>query len=106
MIPIEIDLDQVRRQREVGLRGLGQPLKSFRDRKVDFSVYRPESFESAYLRGLGPLAMPARGSRAGLRTADQTPASHEGTSPAPEPPPVAAYRKWVDVRQRRRRKLR
>ncbi len=106
MIPIEIDLDQVRRQREVGLRGLGQPLKSFRDRKVDFSVYRPESFESAYLRGLGPLAMPARGSRAGLRTADQTPASHEGSSPAPEPPPVAAYRKWVDVRQRRRRKLR
>ncbi len=40
MIPIEIDLDRVRRSREVGLRGLGQPLKSFRDRKVDFDVYR------------------------------------------------------------------
>ncbi len=106
MIPLEIDLDQVRRQREVGLRGLGQPLKSFRDRAVDFSVYRPESFESAYLRGLGPLAMPARGSRAGLRSADQMPVAQDGASPAPEPPPVAAYRKWVDVRQRRRRKLR
>ena len=39
MIPIEIDVDRVRRSREVGLRGLGQPLKSFRDRKVHFSVY-------------------------------------------------------------------
>lgn len=106
MIPIEIDLDQVRRQREVGLRGLGQPLKSFRDRGVDFSVYRPESFEPAYLHSLGPLAMPARGSRAGLRPSDQQAMAGPETAPAPEPPPVAAYRKWVDVKQRRRRKLR
>jgi deaminated glutathione amidase len=106
MIPIEIDLDQVRRQREVGLRGLGQPLKSFRDRAVDFSVYRPESFEPAYLHSLGALAMPARGSRAGLRRDDQPPSTGAEAVPAPEPPPVAAYRKWVDVKQRRRRKLR
>jgi hypothetical protein len=102
-IPIEIDLDQVRRQRDVGLRGLGQPLKSFRDRRVDFSVYRPEGFESAYLHGLGPLAMPARGSQAGLRPASQTPRAEVGDTPVPEPAPVAAYRKWVDVKQRRRK---
>ncbi|MDX1576255.1 MAG: carbon-nitrogen hydrolase family protein, partial [Kiloniellales bacterium] len=103
MIPIEIDLDQVRRQREVGLRGLGQPLKSFRDRSVDFSVYRPESFESHYLHGLGPLVMPARGSRAGLPAEEARPTHDEGTAPPPEPPPAAAYRKWVDVKQRRRK---
>ena len=34
-----INLEQVRRSRAVGLRTLGQPLKSFRDRKVDFTVY-------------------------------------------------------------------
>jgi hypothetical protein len=90
----------------VGLRGLGQPLKSFRDRQADFSVYRPESFESHYLHGLGPLAMPARGSRAGLRGDDQRPLPEDGAAPAPEPPPVAAYRKWVDVKQRRGRKVR
>jgi predicted amidohydrolase len=105
-IPIEIDLDQVRRQREVGLRNLGQPLKSFRDRAVDFSVYRPEASEPAYLHSLGPLAMPARGSRAGLASSGQSAITADESPPTPEPPPVAAYRKWVDVRQRRRRKLR
>ncbi len=63
MIPIEIDIDRVRRTREVGLRGLGQPLKSFRDRKVDFSVYREGS---EYLNTLGTLEKMSRGSRAGL----------------------------------------
>jgi hypothetical protein len=38
-IPIEIDFDQVRRQRQNGIRGLRQMLKSFRDRPVDFPVY-------------------------------------------------------------------
>ena len=32
IFPIEIDLDQVRRQRNTGMKGLGQVLKSFRDR--------------------------------------------------------------------------
>jgi hypothetical protein len=65
-IPLEIDLDQVRRQREVGLKGLGQPLKSFRDRAVDFDVYRRDSTGYDYLATLGPLEIPRRGSRAGL----------------------------------------
>ena len=66
LFPIEVDLDQVRRQRETGMMGLGQVLKSFRDRSADFSVYDRASGTDAYLHGLGPLAMPAQGSRAGV----------------------------------------
>lgn len=60
MFPFEVDLDLVRRQRENGLRGLGQVLKSFRDRPVDFPVYDRSSGSDAYLSTLGPLAMPQR----------------------------------------------
>ena len=70
MFPIEIDLDMVRRQRETGLKGLGQVLKSFRDREADFSVYDRSSGTDAYLKTLGPLAIPQQGSQAGVNTAD------------------------------------
>ena len=70
LLPIEIDLDRVARSREVGLKGLGQPLKSFRDRKVVFSVYDRASGVASYLDTLGPLEKMARGSRAGLASAD------------------------------------
>ncbi|WP_424931770.1 carbon-nitrogen hydrolase family protein [Amaricoccus macauensis] len=70
MFPIEIDLDQVRRQRETGMKGLGQVLKSFRDRDADFSVYDRESGADKYLKTLGPLVAPSQGSVAGLQTAD------------------------------------
>lgn len=66
IIPIEIDLEQVRRQRAVGMRGLGQTHKSFRDRAVDFEVYDRGFFDETYLESLGPLTMPVKGSRAGL----------------------------------------
>ena len=66
MFPIEIDLDQVRRQREHGMRGLGQVLKSFRDRPIDFSVYDRSSGTDAYLQTLGPLHIPTKGSRIGI----------------------------------------
>jgi predicted amidohydrolase len=59
IIPVEIDLEQVRRSRERGLRGLGQMAKSFRDRPAAFPVYS-EGFDTAYLDGLGPLAQPRR----------------------------------------------
>lgn len=71
-IPLEIDLDQVRRQREVGLKGLGQPLKSFRDRAVEFDVYQRDWTQSQYLATLGPLEIPKRGSRAGLNRQGET----------------------------------
>lgn len=67
LFPIEVDLDMVRRQRETGLKGLGQVLKSFRDRSTDFSVYDRNSGADAYLKTLGPLEMQGQGSRAGLQ---------------------------------------
>ena len=70
MFPIEIDLDMVRRQRETGMRGLGQVLKSFRDRSVDFSVYDRASGTDAYLHSLGALTKPQQGSQAGIATPD------------------------------------
>lgn len=66
MFPIEVDLSVVRRQRETGMKGLGQVLKSFRDRSVDFSVYDRASGTDAFLHALGPLEIPQQGSRAGL----------------------------------------
>lgn len=68
IIPVEIDLARVRRQRERGLFGLGQVLKSFRDRDVDFSVYQRHTGTDAYLHTLGPLAMPDKGGRGGIDT--------------------------------------
>lgn len=65
-MPVEIDLDRVRREREIGIRGLGQLLKSFRDRPVDFTVYQRGGPAEVYLQSLGPLAKPQRGSKAGL----------------------------------------
>ena len=67
-IPMEIDLDRVSRSREVGLRGLGQPLKSFRDRAFGFPFYG-ERARSAYLDSLGPLRKAERGTRTGIRRA-------------------------------------
>ena len=58
-IPLEINLDDVRHSREHGVLRLGQPLKSFRDRTVDFSIYRPEA-RLPYLDSLGPLEKPKR----------------------------------------------
>jgi predicted amidohydrolase len=58
-LPLELDFDVVRRQRERGLLGLGQPLKSFRDNKVAFPIYGPDA-DRTYLASLGPLAKPRR----------------------------------------------
>jgi len=91
IFPFEIDLDQVRRQRETGLRGLGQVLKSFRDRSVDFSVYDRASGTDAYLHGLGPLELPRQGSPAGLGGAGDPRAVPPGEAEsAPAPPRIAS----------------
>ncbi|MFD2205958.1 carbon-nitrogen hydrolase family protein [Kiloniella antarctica] len=60
IIPIEIDMDLVRHQRSLGQNGLGQVLKSFRDKNVDFSVYDKTKFDHAYHESLGPLQMARR----------------------------------------------
>lgn len=93
MIPLEIDLERVRRTREVGLRGLGQPLKSFRDRKVEFDIYKRTPENHAYLDTLGPLVKQSRGSRAGLsagevarREPSAPPVTPQTGGMAPPPP--------------------
>lgn len=90
MFPIEIDMDQVRRQRETGMKGLGQVLKSFRDRSVDFPVYNRATGADAYLHSLGRLEMPAQGSRGGLSGADPRSALAEQQEAAGrDPSPIA-----------------
>jgi predicted amidohydrolase len=74
LIPLEINLEDVRRNREHGVLRLGQPLKSFRDRSVDFSIYHPGA-EHAYLDSLGPLEKPTR---TGLKGIASPPAGHSG----------------------------
>lgn len=59
LIPIELDLDRVKRSREEGLLRLGQPLKSFRDRTVKFDIYG-EDAQYPYLDSLGGLVKPTR----------------------------------------------
>lgn len=59
LIPLEIDLEIVRRQRQQGILNMGQPLKSFRDSTVSFPVYQP-GYESEYLNSLGELKKAAR----------------------------------------------
>ncbi len=80
LFPVEIDLDQVRRQRETGLRGLGQVLKSFRDREAEFSVYDRASGADAYLHRLGPLVMPAQRPPAGLDAGEPHKTLEQGDS--------------------------
>lgn len=59
MIPIEINMEKVRRSRELGVLRLGQPLKSFRDHLTDFEIYQ-KGVEHPYLDSLGPLLKPQR----------------------------------------------
>jgi len=59
LIPIEIDLERVKRSREEGVLRLGQPLKSFRDRKVSFDIYEKGKIFPE-LNKLGPLLKPIR----------------------------------------------
>lgn len=58
-IPIEVDFELVRRSREMGLLRLGQPLKSFRDRNVNFDIYE-KGKKMPYLESLAPIHKPTR----------------------------------------------
>ena len=66
LIPVEIDLDQVRHERRSGILGLGQPLKSFRDRPVPFDIYRTPKSDLEYLNTLGPLSLSVRSGANGM----------------------------------------
>lgn len=58
IIAFEIDLGYLRRCRERGWQGLGQPLKSFRDNPVTYPAYGAAAAPSEALSGLGPIALP------------------------------------------------
>jgi predicted amidohydrolase len=59
IIPIELDIERVKRSRELGILRLGQPLKSFRDNIKDFSIYQAGT-PLPYLDSLGPLIKPTK----------------------------------------------
>lgn len=59
IFPLELNIERVKRSRELGVLRLGQPLKSFRDHLGDFSIYE-KGAKHPYLDSLGPLIKPAR----------------------------------------------
>ena len=58
IIPVEIDFERVRRTRERGLHGLGQPLKSFRDNEIEFPIYSNNDIKNVQLNKLSELKIP------------------------------------------------
>ena len=60
VMPVEVDLEYVRRVRERGIHGLCQTLKSFRDSTVGFPAYDIERRESPALEKLGKLEVPKK----------------------------------------------
>lgn len=59
LFPLELDIERVKRSRELGVLRLGQPLKSFRDHIGDFSIYQ-KGVRHPYLDSLGPLIKPTK----------------------------------------------
>lgn len=60
IILTEVDFDHVRRCRERGLKGLGQPLKSYRDGNHRYDQAQPDHANN-HLHTLGKLELPKRG---------------------------------------------
>lgn len=89
LIPVEINLDRVRREREFGIRGLGQPLKSFRDRPVDFPIYTHEPNAEQYLDSLGPLLKPERAPHAAVTGGTALTVDARRRIPVASPTPIA-----------------
>lgn len=54
IVPLRLDLDYVRDVRANGWQGLGQPLKSFRDSRIEFPPY-VKGYSSEALHELGPM---------------------------------------------------
>jgi predicted amidohydrolase len=63
VFPVEVDFELVRRVRRRGWNGIGQVLKSFRDRAVDFPVCADRHQPTDALAALGPLRLPGREDR-------------------------------------------
>jgi predicted amidohydrolase len=83
IIPIELDMERVRRSRELGVLRLGQPLKSFRDHIGAFNIYQ-KGTALPYLDSLGPLIKPTK--------LDQLAELKQKESEIAESQPVTAYK--------------
>jgi predicted amidohydrolase len=59
IFPIELNIERVKRSRELGVLRLGQPLKSFRDHIGEFNIYQ-QGVQLPYLDSLGPLIKPTK----------------------------------------------
>ena len=57
---VEVDFDKVRRVRERGVKGLGQPLKSYRDNENIIKIMN-NTTRGQYLSTLGKLKLPKKG---------------------------------------------
>jgi predicted amidohydrolase len=55
LVPVELDLERAAQARRRGFKGLGQTLKSFRDRRVEFDLYKSRTHCAEYLASLGLL---------------------------------------------------
>jgi len=69
IMPVVLDMELVRRTRRDGIKGLGQPLKSFRDSDISFPQYE-DTNRSGVLADLGPLepkCKPDYGEQKGLK---------------------------------------
>jgi hypothetical protein len=64
-----------------------QPLKSFRDRSVDFTVYRPDGFDFSYLHSLGALERQDRRFTVGEELADSSAEAPVDANPPSEHTP-------------------
>ena len=58
IFPVEVDFSLVRRNRERGLHGLGQPLKSFRDNPINQYLRKNQKNLTTKLNDLGSLEIP------------------------------------------------
>ena len=80
IIPIEVDLEQVRSLARTRTGGLGQMAKSFRDRPADFPVYRDgfvTSLISTALARSPPRAAPKRSAAGQCQDAPRPPQLRE-----------------------------
>jgi hypothetical protein len=60
LIPIEIDFDRAALVRRRGFKSLGRTLKSLRDRRVEFDLYKSRAQGAQYLASLGPIEKSGR----------------------------------------------
>jgi deaminated glutathione amidase len=70
VMPVEVDFDLVRRVRETGSLGLGQPLKSFRDANLKYPAYENNPSSMPGFSGLGSLELPKKSDRSDIRLID------------------------------------